>query len=60
MELTTTTLAVFAIVAALGIISVVGVNILLTLQEIDAVPPPTKGCRNSIAVNASQARCFHG
>jgi hypothetical protein len=60
MELTTTTLAVFAIVAALGIISVVGVNILLTLQEIDAAPPPTKGCRNSIAVNASQARCFHG
>jgi hypothetical protein len=60
MEITTSALAVFAIVSALGIIGVVGVNFILTLQEIDAVPPPTKGCRNSVAVNASQARCFHG
>jgi hypothetical protein len=59
MELTTTTLAIFAIVAALGVIGVIGVNFLLTLQEIDAVPPPTKGCRNSVAANASQGRCIH-
>jgi hypothetical protein len=60
MELNTTTLAIFAIVATLGMIGVMGVNVLLTLQEIDAAPPPTKGCRNSLAVNASQGRCFQG
>jgi hypothetical protein len=60
MEITSTVLGVFAIVLALGIVSVVGVNLLLTTQEIDAVKPPTQGCRNSVAVNTSQGRCFHG
>ena len=61
MELTsTTTLAVFAIVTALGMIGVVGVNVLLTIQEIDAAKPPVQGCRNSIAANASQGRCVQG
>ena len=60
MELPTTTLAIFAVVAALGMIGVLGVNIILTTQQIDAAQPPTKGCRNSVAVNASEARCFHG
>jgi hypothetical protein len=60
MESTTTTMVIFAIVAALGIIGVIGVNILLTTQEMDAAKPPTKGCRNSIAVNAAEGRCFHG
>jgi hypothetical protein len=60
MEIPTTTLAIFAIVATLGIIGVMAVNVILTLQEIDAAPPPTKGCRNSVAFNASQGRCFHG
>jgi hypothetical protein len=38
----TTSLAVFAIVLALGIVGVIGVNVnvLLTIQEIDAAPPP--------------------
>lgn len=60
MKLTTTTLAIFAIVAAIGIIGVVGTNVILTLQNIDAAQPPTKGCRTSVAVNASEGRCFHG
>ena len=60
LELFTPTLAIFAVVAALGMIGVIGVNIILTTQQIDAAPPPTKGCRTSIAVNASEGRCFHG
>jgi hypothetical protein len=48
---------VFALVAALGLVSVVAVDVLLTVQEIDAAPPPVKGCRNSQAANASQGRC---
>jgi hypothetical protein len=48
---------VFALVAALGLVSVVAVDIMLTVQEIDAAPPPVKGCRNSQAANASQGRC---
>ena len=53
-------LAMIAIVSALGMIGVIGVNILLTTQEIDAAQPPTKGCRTSIAFNASDGCCFHG
>jgi hypothetical protein len=48
---------VFALVATLGLVSVVAVDVLLTVQEIDAAPPPVKGCRNSQAANASQGRC---
>jgi hypothetical protein len=48
---------VFALVAALGLVSVLAVDVLLTVQEIDAAPPPVKGCRNSQAANASQGRC---
>ena len=61
MELPLSKLAIFAIVSAMGIIGVAGINVILTLQEIDAAQPPTKGCSvSSKGVNASQARCFHG
>jgi hypothetical protein len=50
---------VFALISALGLVTVVAVDILLTVQEIDAAPPPVKGCRNSQAANASQGRCVH-
>jgi len=56
----TTTLAIFAVVAALGMLGVVGVNVLLTIQEVDAEPRPTKGCNRSIAYNASEGRCYQG
>jgi hypothetical protein len=52
MELNTTTLAIFALFAALGVVGVLVIVI--------SAQPPTKGCRTSVAVNASEARCFHG
>ena len=57
---TNSTLVIFAIIAALGLVTVVAVDIMLTAQEADAAKPPTQGCRNSQAANASQGRCFHG
>jgi hypothetical protein len=58
--ITNSTLVIFALMAAVGLVTVVAVDIVLTAQEADAVKPPTQGCRNSQAVNASQGRCFHG
>jgi hypothetical protein len=55
-----TQLAIFAILAALGLAGIVVFDAMMTAQEISAAKPPTQGCRNSQAVNASQARCFHG
>jgi hypothetical protein len=51
---------VFSLVVALGLVIVVAVDIILTVQEINAEKPPTKGCRVSVAANASQGRCFQG
>ena len=48
------TMVLFAVVAALGLVGVVAVDVMLTTQEAEA-----KGCRNGIAVNASQGRCLH-
>jgi hypothetical protein len=50
---TQTTVVIFAILVALGLVAIVAVDILLTTQEAEA-----KGCRNSIAANASQGRCI--
>jgi hypothetical protein len=61
MTTTTTSMAIIAIVAALGLLGVVIVDsILATAQVASAAPPPTKGCRNSLAFNASQGSCFQG
>jgi phosphopantothenoylcysteine synthetase/decarboxylase len=50
------TLVIFALVAALGLVTVIAVDIILTAQEAEA-----RGCRTSIAFNASKGRCFgHG
>ena len=53
------TIVLFALVAALGLVTVVAVDIMLTAQEAEA-----KGCINpnapgggSIAFNASKGRC---
>ena len=51
---TETMLAIFAIVAALGLISVVAVESVSVVQEADA-----QGCRTSPGFNASQGRCLH-
>jgi hypothetical protein len=50
---TESTLIIFAIVAALGLIGVVAVNIVLTSEEVEG-----KGCRTSVAANASKGRCI--
>ena len=56
-----TTFAVIAIVAALGLLGVVIVDSILSAAQVaSAVPPPVKGCRNSLAANASQGHCFRG
>jgi hypothetical protein len=46
---------VFALVTALGLVSVVAVDIMLTMQEVEAQKP--RGCNRSVAANASQGRC---
>jgi Flp pilus assembly protein CpaB len=56
-----TAIVVIALVAALGLLGVVIVDTILTAAQVaSAAPPPTKGCRNSLAVNASQGHCFRG
>jgi hypothetical protein len=55
---TNSTLVIFALLAALGLVTVVAVDVILTTQEVDAAPRPTKGCNNSQAANASLGRCI--
>ena len=50
---TNSTLVIFAIIAALGLVTVVAVDIMLTTQEAEA-----KGCRTSVGANASKGRCI--
>jgi hypothetical protein len=50
---TESTMVLFALVAALGLVTVVAVDIILTAQEAEA-----KGCRTSTAFNASKGRCL--
>ena len=54
MELPTTTLAIFAIVAAMGLVGVVAIAIMSVPEDAEA-----RGCKNSQAFNKSEGRCFH-
>jgi hypothetical protein len=47
------TLVIFALIAALGLVTVVAVDVILTVQEAEGV-----GCNRSIAANASKGRCI--
>jgi hypothetical protein len=47
------TLTVFALIAALGVLSVEVVDLMLFLEA------EARGCNRSVAFNASQGRCFH-
>jgi hypothetical protein len=49
-----TTMVIFAILAAFGLVTIVAVDIVLSPQEAEA-----KGCKNSVAANASQFRCVN-
>jgi hypothetical protein len=44
----------FALVAALGLVGMVAVQVLGSVQEAEA-----KECNNSIAFNAIEGKCFH-
>ncbi len=49
-------LVIFALVAALGLVTVVAVDVMLTMQEAEA-----RGCSaTSPAANASKTRCLRG
>ena len=51
-----TTVVIFAILAALGLFTIVAVDIVLTTQEAEA----SRGClQNSTAYFASQGRCVN-
>jgi hypothetical protein len=53
-----TTLAIVAIVAALGLLGVIAIETLILPQQQQAY---AAGCNNGIAFNASKGRCFgHG
>ena len=49
---TNRTLVIFALVAALGVLSVEVVDLMLFLEA------EAKGCNRSVAANASQGRCI--
>jgi hypothetical protein len=51
--ITQNTLMIFALIAALGVLSVQVVDVITFLQAEAA------GCRTSVAVNASKGRCIH-
>jgi hypothetical protein len=51
---THTAIVLFALVAALGLVGVVVVDIMLTAQEAEA-----RGCHSGVAFNASRGRCLH-
>jgi hypothetical protein len=54
------TIVIFALVAALGVLSVQAVDLVLFLQA-EAAPGCEKGLPNSApGVNASKGRCFKG
>jgi hypothetical protein len=53
MEISNNMFAILAMVMAIGLVGVVAVDMITDLQNAEA-----KGCPNSIAINASQGRCF--
>ena len=57
-------LALIAVVAALSMLGIVVLTVTVTIplqqQQAEAATPPTKGCRNSLAANASQGNCVRG
>jgi hypothetical protein len=56
----TTPLVIFTVVSALGLVGLLVVETIFIAHEAAAAPLPNKGCRNSLAFNASQGNCFHG
>ena len=58
-----TTIIKLALVSALAVMGVMMMAVIestIITQQADAAPPPVKGCRNSLAANASQGNCVQG
>ena len=53
MEFSATTLALIAIISALGLIGVVAIDIVTPLEDAEAI-----GCRTSQVANPSKGRCI--
>ena len=54
-----TTLAIIAIMAALGLLGVVVVESISIQQQAQAAQPPGRGCEFTPGGNASKGRCIH-
>ena len=54
-----TQLAIFAVVAALGLLGAIAVESIITIEEAKAAGPGFPGCANTQGFNASKGRCFH-
>jgi hypothetical protein len=54
MEFSNNLFAFIALVMAMGLVGVVAVDMITDLQNAEG-----KGCPNSVAINASQGRCFN-
>jgi hypothetical protein len=48
-------LTLLALILALGVLGIVIADTIIAIQEAEA----SRGCKNSIAVNASKGRCIH-
>ncbi|HET6779974.1 MAG TPA: hypothetical protein VFH09_02290 [Nitrososphaera sp.] len=53
--ITTTSIGIFGIIAALAMLGVVVVTV-VTIPQQEA---EGRGCKSSVAINASKGRCFH-
>jgi len=54
-----TTLAIIAIVAAVGLLGLVFVESISIQQQAQAAQPPGRGCEFTTGGNASKGRCIH-
>jgi flagellar basal body-associated protein FliL len=57
----TTSIAIFAIIAAVALLGVVVITVAVTIpqQEAEARQPPGRGCEFTAGGNASKTRCVH-
>ena len=55
MDLSNTTLALIAMISVFGLVGVLAVDTIEIVQNAEA-----RGCPNSVALQASQGRCFKG
>ena len=54
-----TTLAIIAIVTAIGLLGLVVIESISIQQQAQAAQPPGRGCEFTPAGNASKTRCVH-